>query len=107
MQHIINVAFDFDDNAIKERIEKNVENEVINKIYADLEGVIFGKNWYSGKIDRKDLEPAKEIVKSMCFDLVQENKDLIIDCVIERLVDHIKRTKQFKEAYGEAIDENK
>ena len=107
MQHIINVAFDFDDNAVKERIEKNVENEVINKIYSDIEGTIFRKNWYSGKIDHNDLEPTKEIVKSMCFDLVQDNKDLIIDCVIEQLVDHIKRTKKFKEAYGEAIEENK
>lgn len=41
MEHLITIAFDFDDKAVSDRISKTVEKTVAEKIVRDVEKKIF------------------------------------------------------------------
>lgn len=52
MQHILNIAFDFDDNAIKEKVERDAFNEVVRSLRKDIDNVLYldyGDRFYSLK----------------------------------------------------------
>lgn len=42
MQHIVQIAFDFDDNKIRESIERNIENQIISNIQKQIEKEYLG-----------------------------------------------------------------
>ena len=78
MQHIINVAFDFDDKRITESIEKQVHKEVVNNITNEVKKIIF-KTSYRNIIDENDSEPLRKIVELHTKEILNDNKDKIIE----------------------------
>ena len=45
MQHIVQIAFDFDDDKVVKSIEANVEKEVIKNITKEIEKEFFEKSY--------------------------------------------------------------
>lgn len=112
MQHILNVAFDFDDEKINKRIEDNAYDDIIKMFYSDMQKVICntrysGYTGYKKEIIPNDLSPLKAIIREEVRDMLLDNKNLIIREAADGLVEYIKRTKKFKEAVGEIIESEK
>ena len=109
MQHILNVAFDFDDEKINKRIEDNAYNDIIKLFYLDMQKVICQTRYsgYKKEIIPDDLSPLKAIIREEVRDMLLDNKNLIIREAADGLVDYIKRTKKFKETVGEIIESEK
>lgn len=105
MQHIVNVAFDFDDKKISESIESQVHREVVNNITEEVKKIIFEKKWgYSSKsYDETDPTPLKKMIENRVSEVLEENKDVIIDGAMKLLADKLSRTKQVKEAVGKLM----
>ena len=102
MEHLVTIAFDFDDATVTNKIHNTVEKTVIDKITAEVEGKIFEKNWGAKKVDpeRDSLSWWTErIVKNLFL----EHKDEIIGKAAEILADSFKRTKAFKEVAAKAM----
>lgn len=106
MQHIVNIAFDFDDDKIAKKIEDDAYNDVLKMIYADIQKVICGrKNYWDSTPNPNNLNPLIEIIREEARDILMENKEVIIQAAAEGLVESVKRTKKFKGAVNEVIGE--
>lgn len=104
MQHIVNVAFDFDDKRVTDSIESQVHKEVVDNITEEVKKVIFEKKWgYDKPYDESNPSPLKQIVEDRVSEMLIENKDFIIDGAIKSLADKLARTKQVKEAVGKLV----
>ncbi len=105
MQHIINVAFDFDDKRITESIEEQVHKQVVDNITNEVKKIIFRKNYYN-VINENDSAPLKEIVELHTREILNDNKDKIIEMAANKLVDYLKRSKAVKEVVRDVLKEN-
>lgn len=105
MQHIVNVAFDFDDKRIVESIESQVHKEVIDNITEETKKIIFEKRWgYNKSYNENDPAPLKQMIEHRISEVLDENKDIIINGAIKTLADRLARTKQVKEAVGKLVE---
>lgn len=104
MQHIVNVAFDFDDKKITDSIEAHVHKEVVDNITEEVKNVIFEQKWgYRKCYDDCNPAPLKRMIEDRVSEVLEENKDIIIDGAIKLLAEKLSRTKQVKEAVGELV----
>ena len=93
MEHLVQFAIGIDDNVIKERIEKNVEKEVIKAITGKIEDVIYKKNYYYG-YDEK--EPLKNMVKGVINEIIEKERDNILEMASQILADRLLKSKKGK-----------
>lgn len=93
MQHIINVAFDFNDEAVAKKIEENAERVVLGEIREQIEKYLFNNSKYY-HLDKNRIEV---ISQGILEKLMEENKDRIIDLAVEKLAERLSRTKAARE----------
>lgn len=104
MQHIVEIAFDFDDGKAQKAAENAVENEldkIINNIIMD-HLAPKGKEVWSGKVVR-NWERFDNMTRNIVADWMETNKDTIIERAADKVADHVKRTKAWREKYSEII----
>lgn len=100
MQHIVNVAFDFDDETVKKSIEANVENEIIKRIQAKIEREVFSSG-YCYNSGRSNLqEYCHETIK----DILLRREDEIVEKAIKLLAEKLARKKFVKDKPGELYE---
>ena len=97
MEHIVTIAFDFDDATVTKHIEDTVERAVTEKIITDVEERIFTRDrWRTKKVD-PERDPLSVWTESVVKEIFLEYKDEIINKAAEILADSYKRTKAWKE----------
>lgn len=107
MQHVVNLAFDFDDEKVKDAAEKAVsteldsiiENIVLDRIAPETEE---WNGWHKRKF--RDWARVESVVDTIVKATIEENKNMILDLAATKLADSVKRTKKWKETYTEVID---
>ena len=102
-QHIINVAFDFDDDKVRRVLEETAERQVIDAIKKDIKAVISAKPAYYN-IDKSSFEAGlKELVIRQIDTLLEDYKPEIIDAAAEKLAEKLSRTKAAKNIVVEQV----
>lgn len=107
MQHVVNIAFDFDDEKVTKIAESAIENDInsiIEKIISD--HLAPEKTYYYGwekKTDRS-WEALSKKIDDRIDDMLDEHKDEIIEMASNKLVESYKRTKAWKERTQEKLD---
>lgn len=96
MQHILNVAFDFDDATIKRKVEASAYDQIIQKLYNDVKNSL--PKTYRGP---NYLSFARDAAEK----LIDEHKDEIIESATKALVEKAQNTKKWREAKDAAIRE--
>lgn len=95
MQHVVNIAFDFDD----ERVKKILEDTTVDKIQKDIrEAVIdqlFEKRW-GNKHANPETDPLREWVKNMVRETLFENRDYICQLAAKELAESMKRSQKWQ-----------
>ena len=89
MQHIVQIAFDFDDNKIRESIERNIENQIISDIKKQIEKEYFEYRYGPNSID--------QIVRDIVKDLIEQHEQEIIKSVKDNMSKRLSMKKGFKE----------
>lgn len=105
MQHVLNIAFDFDDEKVKQVAEKAVATDmatIINAIVTDKIAPMTS-GWY-GKQER-DWSNMWHKVDSAIDKIIADNRDEIIEKAAEKLVKSVRSTKAWKEKFAEIMDE--
>lgn len=105
MQHVLNIAFDFDDDKIRSIAENAVETEldkIVKDIILDQIAPMSKPSYYSNEMER-DWSRFNARVDNQINDFIKLHKDEIIDSAANKLVDSLKRTKVWKEKYEEII----
>ena len=98
MQHILNIAFDFDDEKVRKIAEKRVTDgmdDIINTIVLDQIAPKRQMSW-SNSLER-DWNLLYSKIDDAIADLLVEHKEEIIDRASVKLVESLKRTKLWKE----------
>lgn len=103
MEHLVTIAFDFDDKTVTDRIEKTVEKAVIDKISSEVEEKLFSREWGRRTVDPK-RDPLSDWTNSVVKGIFLDHKDIIIEKAAELLADSFKRTKAWKEAAVEGME---
>ena len=107
MEHILQVAFQFDDEAVKKRLEDQCFEEVVDRIVKEYKSVAGEEYRYSGwdqfaskekKIEDRFMQAVNADVLEGVNDFCIQHKDEIIDLAASKLAEKISRTKKFKEA---------
>lgn len=102
--HIVNVAFDFDDDKVRKTLEESAEKKVIDNLLTDIKKAICtkSKNYYGyySNVDVTD-ENFTNGLKAIVYDEVDkvllDNKDAIIELAADKLADKLSKTKAAKE----------
>lgn len=101
MEHIVQFAIGIDDEAIRNRVTQSAEKQITESIKKDVEGTIFCKGWPSGNIDKNSPQ---EWVKDMVKEVIDANKDQIIEAAVAELAKNMAKTKAVKEAIAKVVE---
>lgn len=93
MQHVLNIAFDFDDKHIKEVIDNQGEKWAEEHVKTIVESELFDRDCYGRKKNVSVTKIASDQIRSV----LDENKDYIIQEVIKNLTQRILLSKAGKE----------
>lgn len=109
MQHIVNIAFDFDDERIKKSVENRIENElnsIVKKIVVDHIAPVkntAGGMWSGKQVNDWSYFNAR--LDKFAEGFLYEHKEEVIDLAAKMLVDSYKRTKAWKEKVADVLKE--
>lgn len=108
MQHVISVAFDFDDATVQKIVEKNAEKKIIEDIEEMVLKRIFQSRSYygSGKID-PEKDQLSEWTESIVKDLFNENREEIMNRAAKLVADSVKKSKYYKDGIADICKEVK
>lgn len=109
MQHILNIAFDFDDERVRKTAEYAVANEMTNivkEIVTDKIAPMTTSSWNRNSKER-DWSNLWERVDSAIEKIVADNRDEIIERAAAKLVRSAKSTKAWKEKFLEIVEEER
>lgn len=101
MEHIVQFAIGIDDEAIRNRITDAAEKQITESIQKDVEKTIFNPGWRSGEIDKKS---PKNWVTDMVKNVIEANKDQIIEAAVAELAKNMVKTKAVKEAIAKVVE---
>jgi hypothetical protein len=105
MQHVITIAFDFDDDKVRKIAEKAVSDDmdtIIKNIILDRIAPETYK-WNSINKDKeRDYSRLESKVDNAVSAFLEENRDKIIETAADKLTRSIRSTKAWKEARNEA-----
>lgn len=99
-QHIVNVAFDFDDKKVREILEQSAVEDVENKLLEEIKETIRGEGYYRAT----EKEAMKSMVSRQIDRFLEKNRDTIIEVVVERLYERISRVKKVRNV-KDAVEE--
>ena len=107
MQHVVTVAFDFDDKTIQKIVESSAEKKIVEEIKdMMLQKIYRSRGWNSKTIDPKN-DPFSEWTESIIRDLFNENKEEIMDRAAKLVADSVKKSKYYKEGIADICKEVK
>lgn len=100
MEHIVQFGISIDDEAIRKKIESSAYNDVINRLFGDVKGDIHNKlrSTYGSR-------PYDALVDVIVKEIIEENKEEIIERASLMVADKITRTKKFREATEKVIQD--
>ena len=101
MEHIVQFAIGIDDEAIRNRVTESAEKQITESIKKDVERAIFFKGWNSPSVDKNK---PKEWVKDMVKEVIEANKDQIIEAAVAELAKNMAKTKAVKEAMAKVVE---
>ena len=98
MKHIVNIAFDFDDERVQKILEETAEVKILKDIRQSVMDNIFEKSGW-GRDTHADptKDPIKFWVKDMVKDVLMECKEDICKQAAIELADSMKRSKKWRE----------
>lgn len=99
------ITIGVNEESIAREIEKNVEAQVVNKVYEELKEIIYKREYYMRKPDETNPEPLREMVRREVSKVIQDNEQLIIEAAAEKLADKLSRTKAVKEKAAAVAEE--
>lgn len=98
MQHIFNVAIEFEDEQIQNMIYAKAEKEVIKNVIQDVENAIYEHScWNKDDSNERNRRGVTQLIKDYTDQFFTDNKDAIIAETSKILAERLSRTKAAKE----------
>lgn len=94
MEHIVQIAFGFDDERVRQTIENTVKKEVIDGIQTDITKALL-RNF--GSWNHSKESALVDLIRERTDDFLKENKDVILEAAAKNLSERLARSKKGKE----------
>lgn len=104
MQHVVQIAFDFDDNQIKKIVEEGCVETINNELKQYVIDELFEKEWGSGW--KKHGDPNRgfqDWVKDEVRDVLKENREYICQLAAKELASSMNKNPKWKEKIVEEV----
>ena len=110
MEHILQVAFQFDDEAVKKRLEDQCFEEVVDRLTKEYKKVAARDYRFNGydrftpedkKIENQFEQAVRADVLEAIESFCDKHKDEIIEAAAVKLADKLSRIKKAKEILNE------
>lgn len=94
MEHIVQIAFDFDDERVRQTIENTVKKEVIDGIQTDITKALL-HNFGSWNCSKESA--LVDLMRERTDNFLKENKDVILEAAAKNLSERLAKSKKGKE----------
>lgn len=95
MEHIVQFAINIDDQTIKDRLEENAYNDICKQLKKDAIATLprpYGRSIWSN------------LIEGALADMLQDNKDEIINLAAEKMVESYRRSKAYRDTMKNALN---
>lgn len=99
MEHIVQFAIGIDDEAIRQRVIDSAYNDVVKQLMEEAKR----ETRLSAPYYRK--QTWSDILDHALRGYIEENKDLVIELAATKLANSYQRSKAFKEAMAQKMEE--
>ena len=110
MKHIVNIAFDFDDDRVEKILNESVEQQVRDDIRQKILNKIFEKQW-DPKRGRLNADPNRDPLQYWVSDYVKtmlkDSKEDICRAAAKELAESMMKSTKWKQLVIEALKETK
>lgn len=104
MQHVVQIAFDFDDQRVKDIVEKGCVETINEELKQHVIDGLFEKEWGSGW--NKHGDPSRgfqDWVKDEVRDVLKENREYICQLAAKELATTMNKNPKWKEKIVEEV----
>lgn len=102
--HVVNIAFDFDDDKVRKILEDSAYNAVIKDIKEDIKKSLIRNPYRTSISDDAYKNEIKEMVQNSIDSVLEDYKEEIIQAAADRLAEKFSKTKVFKDKMKEAME---
>lgn len=106
MQHVVQIAFDFDDQRVKDIVEKGCVETINKELKQHVIDGLFAKEWGSGW--NKHGDPSRgfqDWVKDEVRDVLKENREYICQLAAKELAASMNKNPKWKEKIVKEVTE--
>jgi hypothetical protein len=105
MQHVVNIAFDFDDEKVTKIAEAAIENDINSIIEKIIKDYLAPEHYtYWDNKTTRSWEGLSKKIDARIDAMLNEHKDEIIEMASDKLVMSYQRTKAWKEKVNQKLD---
>lgn len=94
MEHIVQFGISIDDEAIRQSVEQSAKNKVVSELKSEIKSKLI-TSW-------GDLSP---IAKDIITEVLEDNKDEILQKASAMVADSMKRSKKYREALSKIVED--
>lgn len=99
MEHIMQFAVNIDDEKIKQVILEKAETQILSQMKKDIERTLFDKRGYYHREC-----PLEAMVKDSVNELVNDNKDFVLDKTAQYLAEKLANRKATKQMVEKVVN---
>ena len=104
MEHVVQIAFDFDDQRVKDIVEKGCVDHINKTLEQYVIDELFAKGWGSGYTRHGDPNRGfQDWVKNAVKDVLNENRDAICKLAAHELAQSMNKSSKWKEKIVEEV----
>ena len=101
-QHVVNIAFDFDDDKVRKILEDSAEQQVIADIKSDIYNQLGKKRYGYGNYTKEEI--LNNLASKGIDSFLEDYKDEILNLAATKLADRLIRTKAVREMTKEVLE---
>ena len=107
MEHVVQFAFSLDDRVIQKRLEDEAFKTVCDDLKYDLIKSLPKRHSYIRGMSQTEKVDWRSVTEKMIKDILNENKDAIIEAAGKEMAEVFKRSKDYRELKKEVINDKR
>lgn len=105
MQHVLNIAFDFDDERVKTIAENAIQNDIDDIVRNTVLDLIAPEEYsYYSRSKERNYKFLWQKIENRIDVVLKDHEEEIIERAAKQLYESVKRTKAWKERYLKEMD---
>lgn len=106
MQHVVNIAFDFDDDRVKKIVENGCVEKINKELKQDVIDAIYKHDGWGSNSHGDPRHGLQDWVKEIVADILKENREEICKLAAHEIVQSMNKSSKWKNMIVEEVKKN-